>query len=388
MASLRRHPKSPFYVACFTGADGKRYQRSTRIKADGKVESRRQAQRIANEYEDVARRKHTARQVQRVFQEVYKEVTGEHLPDQTVSAFATEWLKDKKGSVTEGTYAFYKSRAESFLGSIGDRAEGPMYQVTERDIRAWRDAEAERVSVTTTNHGLKVLRMLFGDAKKQNIMADNPAELIPVIKKAGRADRRRPFTKEELRRLFAILTGEWLSLVVFGLYTGQRLGDLARLKLSDIDLVANEIRFKTSKTGREQKIPICRPLLEHIKSLPCPISTSLPVHPAAAAVVERSTRTGTLSVQFHDLMAKAGLVEKRPHRKRHADDQTRRRRASALSFHSLRHTTTSLLKNAGVSSAIAEEIIGHDSAEMNRHYTHIDGASLQAAVDLLPDFRG
>jgi hypothetical protein len=25
---------------------------------------------------------------------------------------------------------------------------------------------------------------------------------------------------------------------------------------------------------------------------------------------------------------------------------------------------------------------------MNRHYTHIDGASLQAAVDLLPDFRG
>lgn len=56
-----------------------------------------------------------------------------------------------------------------------------------------------------------------------------------------------------------------------------------------------------------------------------------------------------------------------------------------VSFHSLRHTTTSLLKNAGVSPAIAEEFVGHDSAEMNRVYTHIELEAMKKAAELLPD---
>jgi integrase len=48
------------------------------------------------------------------------------------------------------------------------------------------------------------------------------------------------------------------------------------------------------------------------------------------------------------------------------------RRMSDLTFRGLRHTLTSMLKNAGVSSSVAEDIVGHDSSEMNRIYTHID----------------
>lgn len=72
MASLRRIPRSPNFIACFTGADGKRYQRSTGIKVDGKVESRRRAQKIADEFEDIARKKRSAQQVQRVFKDIYE----------------------------------------------------------------------------------------------------------------------------------------------------------------------------------------------------------------------------------------------------------------------------------------------------------------------------
>ena len=57
-------------------ADGKRYQRSTGIRVDGTVTSRRKAQKIADEYEDVARRKRTAQQVQRVIGELWEEVGG------------------------------------------------------------------------------------------------------------------------------------------------------------------------------------------------------------------------------------------------------------------------------------------------------------------------
>jgi len=86
-------------------------------------------------------------------------------------------------------------------------------------------------------------------------------------------------------------------------------------------------------------------------------------------------------------MTKAGLVEKKSHHKSEGSmGRSGRHNLSKISFHSLRHTTTSLLKNAGVSSAIAEEFVGHDSSEMNRVYTHIDQSAMRLAADKLPDF--
>jgi integrase len=63
---------------------------------------------------------------------------------------------------------------------------------------------------------------------------------------------------------------------------------------------------------------------------------------------------------------------------------SQRRTVSEISFHSLRHTATSLLKNAGVSAAVAMDIIGHESEAINRHYTHIEAATKRAALRKLP----
>jgi integrase len=344
MASLRRHPKSSNYIACFTGESGKRYQRSTGIRVDGTVATRRKAQKIADEFEDVARRKNTARQIQKVFHDIYKEVTGEALPDQSVRRYAEDWLKDRKGAIAPKSHDFYGSRVNSFLLSLGVRAEAPVFQITASDVREWRDGEAQRVSTSTTNHGLKVIRMLLGDAKKQNLSSENPAESVPVLKKDTRSTRR-PFSISELDLLLNGADGEWRSLIVFGLYTGQRLGDLARMPWSEVDLDSFEIRFTTRKTGRHQKIPICAPLLSHIKSLPTPATPSSPIHPDAFDLVARQGKPSTLSRQFHDLMSKVGLVVKRPHRK------------------------------------------GGNAPE-NRIYTHLEEQTLKSAMDLLPDVVG
>ena len=48
MASLRRFPRSPYWFACFTLPDGRRTQQST------KSTDRKEAQRIANKFEDAA----------------------------------------------------------------------------------------------------------------------------------------------------------------------------------------------------------------------------------------------------------------------------------------------------------------------------------------------
>jgi integrase len=51
----------------------------------------------------------------------------------------------------------------------------------------------------------------------------------------------------------------------------------------------------------------------------------------------------------------------------------------------LRHTATSMLKNAGVPEAVAMDIIGHDSEVISRHYTHIESKAKRAALRKLPD---
>ena len=64
--------------------------------------------------------------------------------------------------------------------------------------------------------------------------------------------------------------------------------------------------------------------------------------------------------------------------------RAQRRMVSEISFHSLRHTATSLLKNAGVPEAVAMDIIGHESEAISRHYTHIESRAKRSALNKLP----
>lgn len=385
MASLRRVPRSPNYVACFTGADGKRYQRSTGIKVTGKVEARRQAQKVADEYEDIARRKRNAQQVQRVFKDLYQEITATDLPNSTVRDFGDRWLARKKAEVSPSTFVFYEGAYKRFLEFLGEKADAALFEITRDDIQRWRDDQAEKVSPSTVNHRLKFTRMLFTAARREGLIADNPAEDVPVLKRDTKSTRR-PFTLAEVRSLLESSDPEWKSMILFGLYTGQRLGDIAKLQWDQVDREAGEIRIQTAKTGRYQKIPIPPPLQKHIESLPKPAHGQVPLHEKAEEIVSTQGKTGSLSIQFHKIMSDAGIVEKKTHKKKKENPDGKVQRAeSRVSFHSLRHTTTSLLKNAGVSPAIAEEFVGHDSAEMNRVYTHIELKSMKKAAKLLPD---
>src|SRR5260370_1158105 len=70
-------------------------------------------------------------------------------------------------------------------------------------------------------------------------------------------------------------------MILFGLYSGQRLGDIATLRWKNIDLAHRELRFSTRKTGRTMILPLAEPLRKYIESLPIPVDLSAPVHPPA-----------------------------------------------------------------------------------------------------------
>ena len=98
-------------------------------------------------------------------------------------------------------------------------------------------------------------------------MDDNPAERVTILKQRKDFERR-PFTLPELKRLMELEDTEWRGMILFGLYTGQRLGDIATLTRKNLDLTQEEIRLTTGKTGRRQLLPLSAPLLDYVGKLP------------------------------------------------------------------------------------------------------------------------
>jgi integrase len=168
-----------------------------------------------------------------------------------------------------------------------------------------------------------------------------------------------------------------------GLYTGQRLKDIALLTRSQVDLKNHSISLVTGKTGRQQVIPIAKPLLSYLKKLPSTKDAKEPIFPECYKLVKKFGRSGVLSSEFHKIMVKAGLATERSHAET-GKGKSRTRKVSELSFHSLRHTATSMMKNAGVGSAVVQDLVGHESAAVSTQYTHIDDAAKRKALNSLP----
>jgi integrase len=206
-----------------------------------------------------------------------------------------------------------------------------------------------------------------------------------ACRKGGSPQERRPFTDREIRAILAAADPEWYGMVLCGLYHGFRLGDVADLTWLNVDLVLRQFRFDTEKTSRATNVPIAEPLYRYLMEL-AGDDPAGPLFPRAHALRARGVGTGALSNQFGRIMAKAGVVEKRSNQKQ-PDGQGRsgRRQSPGLGFHCFRYTATSLLKRAGVSDAVAREIIGHESAAVSRLYTDIDDATLRGAFAKMPD---
>lgn len=379
MACIWKHPKSKYWIARFYDLNGKRRNRST------KSEDRKEARKLALAYEDAARRKRTALQSRRVIAALHKEITGEGLPVSTVKEFFNRWLQTKSRETKPATMETYKNETRKFLTFLGERANGDIAEITKEDILAYREDQAKTLSAKTVNNGVKLLRMIFKSAREDATISDNPAEFVRVIKAKGEKTSRRPFTIPELQAVLSVADDEWKSLILFGLYSGQRLGDIAKLTWANIDLQAGELRLVTGKTGKTIIQPLAGPLKTHIEELPVSDDPNGPIHPQSFETIARQRKTTGISNGFAALLAQAGLREKQAHRKTHGEGRGVGSSSNGLSFHCLRHTAVSLLKEAGIPAATVMELVGHDSTQMSEHYTHIGRESLKQAAESFPD---
>jgi integrase len=151
------------------------------------------------------------------------------------------------------------------------------------------------------------------------------------------------------------------------------------LRWRDIELVSKikTVRFEPGKTGGEV-VTVIHPALEkYFLSLPSSDDENAFLFPSLAEQARRNV--SPLSKEFRKLMERA-RIEQRVIRDRNKAGRT----VYALSFHSLRHSFSSILANAGVSEERRMALTGHKSRDMHQRYSHHELEQLQKDVALLP----
>jgi integrase len=333
-----------------------------------------------------AKRKKSAQHVREIFNQIYRDAYGQDIPSITVRQYCERWLAEKRLETSPASLCSYRASVNHFLEFLGERASSDIALISRSDIVAWRSELASRLFRVTTNRHLKTLRSVFKNARRDGYVADNPLEGVSGVA-ASQVDLetgRRPFAMLEIQAVLAVADPEWQSLIKFGFYTGQRLTDIALLRWDNIDVERNEVRFVTRKTHRRVALPICEPLREHIISLPIPDFPDAPVHPRSSELVTRQGYSSSLSQQFAALLVRAGLrADTTTHRGRGIGRSARRKREE-LSFHSLRHSATTMLHELGVPVSVAQALIGHDSDAIHESYVGVGMDAMRQAAAKLP----
>jgi integrase len=388
MASVHRQPGRPYWFCAFSIFNPETLK-SKRVFRSTKTGDKKQALEICRAWHKAALKARNgklsvdaAREViAQGVSDVFTAANVESLPSASIASWCETWLEAKAIEAEQSTHDRYNRIVERFVEFLGAKSKRDLSALQASDIARFRDREAKELSRATANLSVKVLRVCFGEAVKQGLLAVNPAVRVPVLKLRDKSARR-AFTLPEIKRILNACgdDAEWRGLVLFGLYLGQRLGDLARLTWRAVNLESGEIAFTTRKTGRRIVLPLVQPLADYLASLPASDNPNAFIFPTAAS----AKRTGSLSNQFREILVDAGLVESRGHEAT-KQGRSQARETSEISFHSLRHSAVTMLKAAGVSDFMARELVGHESAAISRQYSHLSTDDLRNAMQRLPD---
>lgn len=244
----------------------------------------------------------------------------------------TRYLKSpdykRLAEATRKQYRIYLDRLRAILGPYN------IEDIQRVHIKDIRDQYADQPG--TANVTVRVAGALFQWALDAYELPVNPAAGIKAFP-IGEYDA---WPEPAIERFFATAPQEVAWVVAFALYTGQRKGDILRVRWDALE--GGGINFKQQKTGRALWVPM---------------------HPDLATVVDALPKRGT--VMLTTQTGRAWSIT-------NFDDAFSRARNKAgcqgLVFHGLRKTAASRLAECGCTTEEIKSITGHASDQMASFY--------------------
>lgn len=249
-------------------------------------------------------------------------------------------------------------------------------EVTKQDIDLLVTAWTKKAKPRTINVRLGTIARMYALAVEWKMVKVAPD--VRAIKVAK--DTPRFLSEDEARRLLAGANYNWKTMMLVGLRTGLRIGELRGLQWSDLDLDRSMLRVNRSdpgtgeaagstKSGHGRTIPITpdahAALISDLElarvKYGAKFARSLPVWPGAANWQGQRDRTRTRSeggcVNAITVALRRAGIKDGPN--------------DRLGWHTLRHTFASWLVQRGVSLRVVQELLGHASIRQTERYAHL-----------------
>lgn len=267
-------------------------------------------------------------------------------------------------------------------------------QYLQGDVRQKKDGTIDennpKLSQATIRRKLTVLQSILKQAVKLDIIPTNPANAEKLTLQKIVASKIEIFSKQEAAQMLECLEQEDLQfqvLVQLAIMTGCRCGELVGLKFSDFDYNKNKVTIERSayklpgepiktKAPKDYEIRTitinhhCIELVQLLKDTKSKQSIELGTAWSDSDWLFTQwngeiMNPQTPTKQFSKFLAKNGLK----HRK----------------FHSLRHTSATLLLYGGVNLKQVQERLGHGDISTTNKYLHCIAEADEAAANVLQD---
>jgi len=209
-------------------------------------------------------------------------------------------------------------------------------------------------SSSTVNRYMASLSAILSYAYKHlGWISANPCARLKKLKEGP--GRTRTLTKEETTSLLHSARGSrspyLYCVILMGLTTGARRGEILSLKWESLDLVQGTAHIPETKNGTARTLPLAKLLIEELKKLFLSRDKSKP------HVFASKSPFGMLDIKnsWQGALKRADIND--------------------LRFHDLRHHFSTAMAKKGASTVELKVALGHKTLQMVERYTHLQAES-------------
>ena len=250
-------------------------------------------------------------------------------------------------------------RMQAVIDAFGK--DTPIGDINNQDV--YQTVDALPVSGSTKNRYASAISKLYRVASiAAGYSGHNPARQI-VKWKEGKG-RKTYFTAAELNKLLEVARASSYPklrlMILMGVVTGLRRGNLTRITHGDIDIEGKSILVRRTKNGS----PFVAMITDQVIAELAPFYR--PDMPSQLLFAGRTGKPYILDKEYRLALARAGLDK-------HED----------ACFHTLRHTTASLAAQSGASILQVMDLLNHKTPAMASRYAHLNTKSRETLVNSL-----
>lgn len=279
------------------------------------------------------------------------------------SAFAFDWFNTY---VKNNNKLSEVNNKRSHLDSSIIPYFGKKYidEITSYDIEKYKTylSVVKGMSPKTVNNRLCIISKCLKTAVEWGTL-----EHIPRIKLLKVPPQRFDYlTVEESELLLRTARGQWRDMILLGLRTGLRFGEIVGLKWENIDFTKNVLQVmqtvvrnveSSPKSNKIRTIPLTKDVIEMLKGRTDDNRYIFHKDDGTSLQGYYSLR------RLHEICKEAGLRN--------------------VGWHTLRHTFASRLAENNISILAVKELLGHSDIKTTMRYSHINLSVLQDSIKSL-----